>query len=547
MNTFAGIGRNFRFMLVHVQKQLEHTRELLAEPAPRLVKSIRSGEGYIDTQKSLIENECFRFIRGPNTEDDGAIATVRAVSTITTNLERVADFTVNITRQLEHYSDPTCVRLIDGPAFIQKVLGGIEMIEPALFERDTDRALRICVLEDDIDRMYADQIRKLILQLRGGAQVEDHVTSLFIAQYLERMGDALLNIGEAILFAVLGERLKFHQYRVLDDALAGSGALRQPLASAELDSIWGTRSGVRIGSIRERTDGEAGRRVLFKEGNPEKLTRERTSLARWEQVAPGLVPIVVEYQTQGEGAALLLQYLDGRTLQEIAINNEPVLVRRVLNRLIETIEAVWTATRKDQPVQADYLRQLSERIEDVYRLHPEFRGGEVQMGGLRIPSFAERLSAAASIDAELPAPFSVFIHGDFNLDNILYDVDRDQLHFIDVQRSRDMDYVQDVSVLLVSAFRLPVMSVPARRSLETLSRGFLDFARRFAAQRGDATFEARLALGLIRSFASSTRFELNRDFAHSMHDRAALLLSRLLAHRGKPWSSFRVPSGVLVY
>jgi len=161
--------------------------------------------------------------------------------------------------------------------------------------------------------------------------------------------------------------------------------------------------------------------------------------------------------------------------------------------------------------------------------------------------FAELLERAGPIDRALSAPFSVFIHGDFNLDNIIYNPEGNALHFVDVHRSCEMDYVQDVSVFLVSSFRLPVFVPRIRKSLEAVSLAFLGFVRDFAREQDDGTFEARLALGLIRSFTTSTRFELNRDFAQTMHQRAILLLTKLVAHDGRPWDSFRVPDGVLVY
>ncbi len=549
MISYAGIARNLRFMLVQVKKQLENTHKLLTQPDPRYVKAIRGSEGYIDTQKSMIENECFAFIRRTGEQDEEIIASVRAVAVITSNLERIADFTVNITRQMEHLSDPHALAPYDGPAYISHMLSGIELIEPALFERDSSLALRVCRIEDEIDRLYHADLHRAITALRDTRDVEDIVTALFIVHYLERMGDALLNIGEAILFAVLGEKLKVHQYQALDDALAATPMIEQPLRNVELDSIWGTRSGVRIGKMEQPDASGTDRRVLFKEGNPEKLERERQALERWEQVAPGLVPAVVEYQHAEKGAALLLQYIDGRTLQDIVLNGADDLVRKALQRLTDTLADLWSATRKDAPASGHFVRQLVDRLDDVYRLHPELKSREVHVGPLRVPSFNERLSEAADFDAELAAPFSVFIHGDFNLDNVIYNLETESVHFVDVQRSRDMDYVQDVSVFLVSNFRLPVLSGAGRRRLVKVALAFLDFARRFAVQNDDRTFEARLALGMVRSFATSTRFELNRRFARSMHQRAVLLLSRLLEHRaaGKPWDAFRVPDTVLVY
>jgi hypothetical protein len=66
-------------------------------------------------------------------------------------------------------------------------------------------------------------------------------------------------------------------------------------------------------------------------------------------------------------------------------------------------------------------------------------------------------------------------------------------------------------------------------------------ARRYAAKAGDETFELRLALGLARSFATSTRFILDKSLAHSMFLRARFLIEQVLAADPKKAGSFKIP------
>jgi phosphate uptake regulator/Ser/Thr protein kinase RdoA (MazF antagonist) len=549
MPTFAGIEKNFRLMIVQVRKQLESTLQLLDDPDPKLTRAIRHSDDYIDTQKSMIENECFKILSQQRIDDAKLVDFIRAINVITSNLERIADFSANIARQSRRLGDHAVLERYDYRAYIERLLEGIDFITEALFQRKSSLGLRIGYIEDELDRLYRAHLAAIIHSLRGTQHVDDIITVLFILHYLERMGDALKNIGEAIILAVLGERLKIHQYRVLDEALDATPQLRQPITDVNLASIWGTRSGVRIGTVEgpgNKKDADA-QRVVFKEGNPEKLQQERDSLDRWGEVAPGLAPVVVEYQEQQRGAALLLEYMDGTTLQDILLNADAEIIRRALDRLENTLNRVWSSTRRDAPVHGDYMRQLRARIDDVYRLHPRLDGPTVQLGALRIEPFPVLLAQIAGWEAELRAPFSVFIHGDFNIDNIIYNRRTDRVHLVDTHRSRDMDYVQDVSVYAVSNFRLPVFVPKMRQTLEAAALRMLQFARRFAQQHGDTTFEARLALGLIRSLVTSTRFELDTRFARQMHQRAILLMHRLVAHRGQPWDTFTTPDSILVY
>jgi hypothetical protein len=169
------------------------------------------------------------------------------------------------------------------------------------------------------------------------------------------------------------------------------------------------------------------------------------------------------------------------------------------------------------------------------------------VGELAIPNIESLLDDAQQIDEDLVAPFTVFAHGDLNLDNIIYNREEQQVHFIDLHRSGDMDYVQDVSTFLTSNFRLPVFEPVRRSRLERSILGFLHFARSFAVEQNDATFQARLAIGLARGLATSTRFEYETDFASNMLRRSIYLLQRLLRHRGAPWEAFEFPLEVLLY
>ena len=62
------------------------------------------------------------------------------------------------------------------------------------------------------------------------------------------MGDALLNVGEAAIFGITGDKFKIRQFRALNDILAASGH-ENPLTDLDFESIWGTRSGCRIGRV----------------------------------------------------------------------------------------------------------------------------------------------------------------------------------------------------------------------------------------------------------------------------------------------------------
>ena len=107
--------------------------------------------------------------------------------------------------------------------------------------------------------------------------------------------------------------------------------------------------------------------------------------------------------------------------------------------------------------------------------------------------------------------------------------------------------MQDVSVFMVSNFRLPVFEAEVRELLFRVSRRMFDFASTYARRVGDETFQARLALGIARSLITSTRFELDEQFARAMYIRAVYLLEHLRPAEGRRPEEYKFNPEILIF
>jgi aminoglycoside phosphotransferase (APT) family kinase protein len=258
-------------------------------------------------------------------------------------------------------------------------------------------------------------------------------------------------------------------------------------------------------------------------------------------VFPGLAPQILSWKKKGKSASLLIEHLSGNTFEQIVLNGSTETLNDVLQELKNTLHSVWNETLADKPVSAEFMRQLDKRISDVYAVHPEFQDRLQVICGLEVPSFDSLAAKAAKIETGLQAPFSVYIHGDFNIDNLIYDADNRQIRYVDLHRSRYMDYVQDVSVFMVSNYRLQVLDPAVRRRIAGVICNFYRIAAEFAKKNNDRTFELRLAFGLVRSLATSTRFILDRDLARGMFLRAHYLLEQIIRLEPAAYEDYRVP------
>jgi phosphate uptake regulator len=543
MITFESIDENFKFLLVEVENQVKLTFGLINDADRNLLDRIVTKEDYIDNLKTVIENECFLKINSSRSARE--IDTLRAIHVMCVNLERIADFCVSIARQTAFLEDFSLIHQLNYADLFTTIRESLSKVIPVLNDRGLSGALAICQSESRLDSMYKEAFQWIMARLRDGRQIEDLITTLFIFRYLERIGDALLNIGEALIFATLGERIKIEQFKSLQDLIAGSKSGQAP-EFIDYEGIWGTRSGCRIGRISTRETGGKPSLGIYKEGAKAKIVKEKKNLEHWERIMPGLTPHIINHQENETSASLLVEFLSGKTLDAIVLTTAAETIVKAVEALKETIAAVWDKTLKRKPVPTDYIDQIKNRLEGIQRIHPHFDRRALTIEKVAVSSSKDLLQTCAEIEQATVAPFTVFIHGDFNINNILFNEKTGQIKYIDCYRSKAADYIQDASVFLISNFRMPIFDAQLRRRLNWVIHHFYSFFAAFAEANRDDTFQLRMALALARSLYTSTRFELNNEFAAEMFKRALYLLEKIAVARNAP-DSFRLPVDVLYY
>jgi len=540
--TREGIADNLKFLLLEVRKQLEKTKSFMTEPSSALLESVLARDDYIDNLKDIIQRKCFGLAAEIGREPSAQLDQLKAIEQTAVNLERIADFCENILSQAHYVTEPAIFENRDFTAFFDIVIKAVGRVEEALTKSDVQTALKICRAEYDLDRMYGKAFRKIVDELRSGENTQSLVTLIFIYRYLERMGDSLQNIGEAVISAALGEKIKIDRFWALEDSL--ENATGTATSEIELQPVGETRSGCKISRVERKSKSDNERPVIFKEGRAEKLRDERDSVERWQALVPGVVPKIYSYHEQGDHAAILFEFVTGQTFESLILQGKTGELDRALTAICDVLQRVWRATRTEEPITAGFIQQLEARLPDVYAVHPGFRHSGGVVGSVTLPEVDELVVLLRDVEAANPAPFSTFVHGDFNVDNLIYDRPNDRVHFIDVHRSRLLDYIQDVSVFIVSNHRLQVFESRVRQRINGVVGRFLEFTRQFAADEGDSQFEVRLALGLARSLATSTRFVLDSEFSKSMFMRAAYLMDSVAQE--SDITNYRVPEEALV-
>jgi phosphate uptake regulator len=523
------LGGDLAMMARLVQSQLMSAMTAFFRKDVALAQKVTGKDDRVDNLLGFIEEKCFERIAG---EPSGSPRSrrLRGVFRVALDLEKLGDYAVNVAEQAVHLARLPARPIpfdLAGPARV--ALGALDEVITAFRTASAEKAKDACRCEIELDRQYREALAETFRRLKQpDPDPAFLVTNLFVAKFLERIGDSILDIGETTLFILTGERLKLHQYLHLEQLVGAVAPAVGKAATLDVRQIWGGISGARVG----RLDVGDGRRLIWKEGDRLKIEAEVRQMREWNRIVPGLVP-AVEGQVEGEGRELFVgRFVDGTLLRDIYLTRGWDDKRRATWRLLETVREVWLATLQKETPSIDYVAQIRERLPDLYAMHPRLaalRGGRTRVFGISHRSLDELLNAVAELEPLLAPPVSVRLHGDFNTNNIVFDAATGEVHYIDVHRSGAGDYAQDIGVLLVSNLRQPIQSPRIRAELARLNRIIEDFATEFARLVGDVHVEARLRLSQARSLITSSRLITDPEFAREIYLQGVRLLERTTA------------------
>jgi len=528
---------NLRFLIVEVGTQISNLQNYIAREGRNFSIGSFDRSGYIHNLKIRIHNDGYLQIQNAGNNESDIIA-FRAIDNIANNLERIAELCLDCTHHIADLSNKNYLFGDEYEQLLDRVAMGISLIERANQHSDSQQALKIAEVQQKLSKNCQQLIDKYSKELKSRKNTVDLIAAIFVVKSIKTMGDALLKICDATLSRNLGQVISVDRYNSLTRCV---DHLQKKNASKNfvLDTIAETRSGNVISGVSEANKDAII--AIFKDGKKQKLKEELQSVEHWHEIYPGIAPRILSYQKQGKSAALLIEHLEGSTFENILLQGSDKLQNKSLQHLTETLDDIWHKTLRKNPVNAQYMQQLLERLPDVYTIHPVFEQQNSHIAGIYIPAFTKLLKQAYKLEQSLTAPFSVYIHGDFNTDNIIYSPRQNKINFIDLHRSCFMDYVQDISVFMVSNYRLQALDHPLRQRVLQVNMAMYHFAAEFALQHQDPTFELRLALGLARSLATSTRFTLDKTLAKAMFYRSRLLLEQVLAVNIKQSKDYRVP------
>ncbi len=202
----AEVQEDMLVMAGMVQEAILQGVEALKTRNVEQARRVIANDVEINNKRYETEDKCIELIslQAPLASD---LRTIIAVLHITVDLERMGDHAEGIARIVLMLADEAPLKpYIDIPRMAQIA---IEMMEGALEaykQRDTALARRIIDRDDEVDELYDQLYRELLMFMieeRGTIQRATYL--IWAAHNLERIADRVTNICERVVYLVEGK------------------------------------------------------------------------------------------------------------------------------------------------------------------------------------------------------------------------------------------------------------------------------------------------------------------------------------------------------
>ena len=166
-------------------------------------------DDYIDQKRYEIEERCIDLI-ATQQPMAGDLRAIIALLHITVELERMGDYAEGIAKiSLLMGDEPPLKPLIDIPRMAEKATLMLRNSMDSLISRDIVKANQVLRDDDEVDLLYDQVYRELLVFMLQDPQTIQRATYLLWAAHdLERIADRATNIAERVIFLVTGKMVE---------------------------------------------------------------------------------------------------------------------------------------------------------------------------------------------------------------------------------------------------------------------------------------------------------------------------------------------------
>ncbi len=194
-----------------VEKAIHRSVDALKRRDLQASREIIQEDDYIDQKRFEIQERCVDLIatQQPMARDLRAIV---ALLHIVVELERMGDYAEGIAKiSLSMGDAPPLKPLIDIPRMADKATQMLRDSLDSFVNRDIVKAHQVCDADDEVDQLYDQVYRELLLFMIQDPQTIQRATYLlWVSHDLERIADRATNIAEQAIFLVTGKQVEIN-------------------------------------------------------------------------------------------------------------------------------------------------------------------------------------------------------------------------------------------------------------------------------------------------------------------------------------------------
>lgn len=190
-----------------VSKTIGLSMKSLKESNSELAKEVIHGDQVVDDLNQKIEKKCMELLalQQPMAKD---LRMIIGILKIGIDLERIGDLAVDIARATIQLKDKAPVTKLEFvPSMAEIAIKMLDQTADALMQNDPNLARQATKWDYEIDGLYVKSRNKLLkIIIDNPDRINDAVSLLMVNRHLERIGDHICNISEAIVYMVEAKR-----------------------------------------------------------------------------------------------------------------------------------------------------------------------------------------------------------------------------------------------------------------------------------------------------------------------------------------------------
>ncbi|WDP89865.1 MAG: phosphate signaling complex protein PhoU [Desulfobacter sp.] len=162
----------------------------------------------VDEREVEVEEECLKTLAlyQPVATD---LRLITAVIKINNDLERIADYAVNIAQRYKTSAKHTATFKYDYTAMAEQAAKMLKLSLDALVSMDVDLAYTVRDMDKEVNIMRNDAYRIMKDDIQRHPEMVTEIINMYlISRHIERVGDHTKNIAEEVIYLIEGEIIR---------------------------------------------------------------------------------------------------------------------------------------------------------------------------------------------------------------------------------------------------------------------------------------------------------------------------------------------------